>query len=79
MEQSSAPAHPDLLTEIERFCAEQRMSVTRFGTQALGDPGFVHDLRLGRECRRRTIQAVRRFIAFGADEGDAPVPEAAQP
>jgi hypothetical protein len=55
------------------------MSVTRFGTRALGDPGFVNDLRLGRECRRRTIEAVRRFIAFGADEGDAPVPEAAQP
>jgi hypothetical protein len=79
MKQPPTPSHPELLLEIERFCADHRMSVTRFGTRALSDPRFVHDLRLGRECRRRTIDAVRRFLASAADEGDAPVPEAALP
>jgi hypothetical protein len=77
MEQTPAPIHPELLADIERFCATHGMSVTRFGTRALGDPRFVHDLRLGRECRRRTIDAVRRFLASGTDESDAPPPEAA--
>lgn len=58
-----APIHPELLAEIERFCAARGMSVTGFGIRALGDPRFVHDLRQGRECRRRTIDAVQRFLA----------------
>lgn len=65
------PIHQDLLTEIEAYCAAQSMSVTRFGIRAVGGPRFVHDLRQGRECRRRTLEVVRRFIASG------PTPEAA--
>lgn len=79
MKQTPIPSHPELLLEIERFCADHRMSVTGFGTKALGDPRFVHDLRLGRECRRRTIDAVRRLLASGLDEGEVPPPEAALP
>jgi len=71
MAQTPVPAHPDLLTEIERFCAARGMSLTGFGIRALGDPRFVHDLRQGRECRRRTIDAVERFMA-SSDDGRGP-------
>lgn len=55
--------HPDLLEEIRAFCDARGMALTRFGTEALGDPNFVSQLVAGRECRRATLTRVRSFMA----------------
>jgi len=56
-------SHPDpLLAEIDTFLAEARMTPTAFGRDALGDPGFVFDLRGGRDCRRSTLSRAREQI-----------------
>jgi hypothetical protein len=50
-----------LLELVERHMRLKRMSPTRFGMEALGDPQFVFQLRDGREPRIRTV---RRVIAY---------------
>lgn len=55
--------HPDLLSEIDDFCAANNMKRSAFGKEALHDPRFVFDLEAGRECRRATIKRVRDFMA----------------
>jgi hypothetical protein len=50
-----------LLTRIDAFLRRTKMSPTRFGREALGDPNFVLNLRDGREPRAPTV---RRVIAF---------------
>jgi hypothetical protein len=52
-----------LLDRIECHLRESRMSATRFGRRAVGDPRFVLDLRLGRRPRRRTIEKVETYLA----------------
>lgn len=59
------PSHIDtdpILAEIEAFLASSGMAATQFGYQVMGDPGFVHELRRGRECRRRTRNKIVSFI-----------------
>jgi len=51
-----------LLDRIERHLKETRMSATRFGRRAVGDPRFVLDLRMGRRPRRRTVEKVERYL-----------------
>lgn len=51
-----------LLDQIERYLSETRVSPTRFGRMAVGDPRFVHDLRSGREPRFATRERVRSFL-----------------
>ena len=51
-----------LLQRIDAYLRSTRVSVTRFGRDAVGDPNFVLDLRDGREPRRRTVQRVIQFI-----------------
>lgn len=51
-----------LLDQIERYLNETRVSPTRFGRMAGGDPRFVHDLRSGREPRFATCERVRSFL-----------------
>lgn len=60
-----APDAPfsDLLAEVRAFCCENGMTATAFGTVAMSDPRFVTDLAAGRECRRSTVERVRRFIS----------------
>ncbi len=41
------PERP-LLMRIEKFLREEGMAATRFGRQAVRDPRFVLDLRMGR-------------------------------
>ena len=54
-----------LLTQIERYLRATRMSPTRFGREALGDPNLVADLRDGREPRRATTRRVLAYIEAG--------------
>jgi hypothetical protein len=52
------PAHPELIAEIERYCAANGISETAFGMAATGDLSLVADLRKGRECRRATLRRI---------------------
>lgn len=57
------PAHPDLLADIDKFCADAGMSRSAFGDKAMNDPKFVFDLEAGRELRRKSIRRVQEFMA----------------
>ena len=47
------------LPEVEAWLARTGVAPTRLGWEALGDYGFVEDLRYGRDPRSRTIEHVR--------------------
>ena len=51
-----------LLRQIERYIRLSGMPPTRFGREAMGDPRFVHDLRLGREPRPKTAARVAAWL-----------------
>lgn len=51
-----------ILGRIEKHIRTQRMPPTRFGREAVGDPRFVFDLRLGREPRSATIAKVENYL-----------------
>jgi len=56
------PLDRPLLFIIERFLRETGMHATRFGRDAVRDPRFVLDLRLGREPGSRVRCRVEHFI-----------------
>jgi 2,4-dienoyl-CoA reductase-like NADH-dependent reductase (Old Yellow Enzyme family) len=58
-----------LLRRIERYLRETDTPAARFGREAVRDPRFVFDLRLGREPRRQTEQRVRAFLDARQPEG----------
>ncbi len=47
---------------IERFLRRTDMPATRFGREAVRDPRFVFDLRLGREPRAETERRVHAWL-----------------
>ena len=51
-----------LLREIEAHLRLKRMTPSRFGREAVGDPKFVGQLRDGREPRAATVCRVRKYI-----------------
>jgi 2,4-dienoyl-CoA reductase-like NADH-dependent reductase (Old Yellow Enzyme family) len=51
-----------LLHRIERHLQQRRMSETRFGREAVGDPNLISQLRDGRELRERTAQRVSAYL-----------------
>src|SRR3990167_8682097 len=51
-----------LLDRIEIHLINLRISATRFGRRAVGDPRFVLDLRLGRRPRRRTLARLNAYL-----------------
>ena len=53
----------DFSEEVASFLTTSRMAPSRFGRDALGDPGFVAELRKGRCPNLRTIERARAFIA----------------
>jgi 2,4-dienoyl-CoA reductase-like NADH-dependent reductase (Old Yellow Enzyme family) len=53
-----------LLRRIEAFLRSTDTPATRFGREAVRDPRFVFDLRLGREPRPETEAKVRAFLAI---------------
>ena len=52
-----------LIQRIEAYLRRTRMSASRFGREAVGDPNFVASLLLGRKPRPRTVARVLAFIA----------------
>ena len=52
----------DFSDEVEAFLKAAAMRPSRFGRDALGDPGFVAELRQGRCPNLRTIERARAFI-----------------
>lgn len=51
-----------LLDRIELYLRRARMSPSRFGREAVGDPHFVPGLRRGRQPRASTTRRVLAFI-----------------
>ncbi|HEY0312252.1 MAG TPA: hypothetical protein VGC56_07120 [Allosphingosinicella sp.] len=51
-----------LIEIIERHMRAKRMAPSRFGTEAVGDPQFVFQLREGREPRNATVERVIAYI-----------------
>jgi 2,4-dienoyl-CoA reductase-like NADH-dependent reductase (Old Yellow Enzyme family) len=52
----------NLLLRIERHLRRSRISATRFGREAMGDPRFVRDLRNGREPRPKTVKRALAWL-----------------
>lgn len=52
----------DTLSAVEAFLKTTGMTATAFGRGAVGDPGFVFDLRDGRRIWPETEGKVRAFI-----------------
>lgn len=57
------------LAEIDAFLERSRMSATAFGKSALGDPSFVHDLRVGRKPNLGLVDRVHDFIKQHDERG----------
>ncbi len=53
-----------LLRQIENYLKVTGMKPTRFGRESLGDPGFVFQLRDGREPRLGTTKRVLNYIVM---------------
>lgn len=51
-----------LLQRVEKYLKVKRMPPTRFGREAVGDPGFVFGLRDGREPRSATVRRVLDYL-----------------
>lgn len=51
-----------LLSTVERYLRESGVTASRFGRDAMGDPGFVATLRRGREPRDATIRRVAAYL-----------------
>lgn len=51
-----------MLVAIERFLREKRMSPTRFGREAVGDPNLVAQLKCGRQLRAGTARRVTAYL-----------------
>lgn len=51
-----------LLKRIERFLSARKMTPTRFGREAIGDPNLVEQLHHGRELRVATQRRVLDYL-----------------
>ncbi len=51
-----------LLQRIERHLRARRMSPTRFGREAIGDPNLITQLKEGRELRAATAQKIIDYL-----------------
>ena len=52
----------ELLHQIEGYLGSSRMSPSRFGRNAVGDPRLVGDLRAGRKLRERTRERITAYM-----------------
>lgn len=52
----------ELLQQIEGYLGTSRMSASRFGRNAVGDPRLVNDLRAGRRLRKRTRERITVYL-----------------
>jgi len=55
--------HDEFRREIEDFLKRTGMKQSRFGREALGDPGFVSRIRSGKDVTLGTIQKCSEFMA----------------
>ena len=62
------PTDPFLL-EVEDFLEKASISAWRFGTEVMGDPTFVFELRKGRSVYSRTIRRVREQMSHFVETG----------
>ena len=58
----AAGVNVDLLEWIEAHLCATGTRATKFGTDLLGDPSFVRNLREGRKLRPQTDELVRRHL-----------------
>ena len=62
----------NILTDIELFCARNRMAESIFSLNAMNDKSFVSSLRKGRRLWPETELKVRNFMAnYRATQGRA--------
>jgi hypothetical protein len=52
----------ELLQQIETYLDRAKISPSKFGRLALGDPRFVEDMRSGRRLRHETRERVRCYL-----------------
>lgn len=52
----------DFLEKVEFFLKKNKMTPTAFGIASANNPGFVFDIRSGRECREATQKRVLGFM-----------------
>lgn len=52
----------DLLEWVEAHLCATGVPATKFGTDLMGDPSFVRNLREGRKLRPQTDELVRRHL-----------------
>ena len=61
---------PDpLLQRIEDHLKRTRISATRFGREAVGDPKLVHEMRCGRYLRGATARRIAAYLDAAAAQG----------
>lgn len=51
-----------LLARIENHLRRRRMTPTRFGREAVGDPNLIAQLKDGRELRAATEQRILDYL-----------------
>lgn len=51
-----------LLHRIDAHLRAHRMTPTRFGREALGDPNLVAQLRQGRQLRAATVRRILNYL-----------------
>lgn len=61
----------DLLPRIERYLRRTQMAPAVFGREAVRDPRFVFDLRMGREPRIKTMRRVHAWLDERGAEGSS--------
>ncbi|HEX9932700.1 MAG TPA: hypothetical protein VGB08_07640 [Allosphingosinicella sp.] len=61
----------DLLQRIERHLEKSGAKATSFSRAAVNDPGFLRQLRNGREPRPETIKRVEAFLEAAESQREA--------
>lgn len=54
--------HRAFRRQVEAFLKKNRLAPSSFGREAVGDPSFVFDLRLGRTPRPESVDRVRDWM-----------------
>lgn len=58
-----------LLHRIDAHLRAHRMTPTKFGREALGDPNLVAQLRQGRQLRTATVKRILNYLAASEKVG----------
>lgn len=55
-------AIPRIIEGAENYCAQYRITESRFGRDCLKDPNLLNDLRNGRAPNVRTLMKIEAFL-----------------